>query len=73
MGYSLSSGPYRYTEWVKRPGGEVVARELYDLTAGATPAANLAEMPRHAVTVRSLSALLQGGLGWREVRARVGV
>lgn len=71
MGYSLRSGPFRYTEWVKRPGGDVVGRELYDLSAGATPVANLAEMPRHAVTVRSLSALLRGGVGWREVRARV--
>lgn len=71
MGYTLRSGPYRYTEWLRRPGDTVIERELYDLTAGSTPSTNLAGQPRQEVTVRSLSALLDKGRGWRAVRDRV--
>lgn len=71
MGYSLRSGPYRYTEWIRRPDNAVIERELYDLTTGPVPSTNLAGQPSHAVTVRSLSTLLDRGRGWRTVRDRV--
>ncbi|MGI9471058.1 MAG: sulfatase [Rubripirellula sp.] len=35
MGYSMRTDRYRYTEWINRRSGEIVARELYDhLTDG---------------------------------------
>lgn len=70
MGYTLRSGPYRYTEWLRRPGDEVLARELYDVSAGPAPSANLAGLSQHASAVRSLSRLLDKGQGWRTVRDR---
>ena len=30
MGYSIRTERYRYTKWIERDGGKVIARELYD-------------------------------------------
>lgn len=68
MGYSLRTERWRYTEWISRPAGEIVARELYDHAAGPTATANLADLPQHTSTVRELSAMLDRGRGWRKVR-----
>jgi len=71
MGYSMRSGPWRYTEWIDRKSGEVQARELYDHTAGPVVARNLADDPEQAETVKRLSALLDGGKGWQAVRQQM--
>lgn len=71
MGYSMRAGRWRYTEWIERDSGKVVARELYDHSAGPLASANLAELPEHAATVRELSAVLDKGRGWRKVREQV--
>ncbi len=70
MGYSVRSERYRYTEWIARPSGDIVARELYDHSVTATPSANLAALPAHAATVREHSALLDRGQGWRKLQIR---
>jgi iduronate 2-sulfatase len=72
MGYSIRSGRWRYTEWVQRRSGEVRDRELYDHAGGPVAARNLARDPKHADTVRTLSALLKKGQGWRAVREKIG-
>jgi hypothetical protein len=71
MGYSIRSGRWRYTEWIHRTTGEVVDRELYDHRTGPTTARNLAGDPKYAETVKRLSAMLDGGMGWRAVRDRL--
>lgn len=69
MGYSLrTSGPYRYTEWIERKTGEIVARELYDHSESSTAKRNLADLPEYAEAVKELSALLDRGNGWKAVR-----
>ncbi len=71
MGYSLRAGKWRYTEWIRRDSGEVVARELYDHSSGPIASENLADAPAHAATVKRLSTLLGKGQGWRRVRSRL--
>jgi arylsulfatase A-like enzyme len=69
MGYSMRTERWRYTEWVHRKTGKIVARELYDHAESPVAAVNLAGEPEHAETVERLSALLAKGKGWRAVRA----
>jgi iduronate 2-sulfatase len=69
MGYSVRTERWRYTEWIARPSGDVAARELYDHAATDAPSANLAALTEHAATVQAHSKLLDGGQGWRNVRA----
>lgn len=71
MGYSLRTERWRYTEWIRRQSGEIEARELYDHAESPVAAVNLAGLAEHAATVRELSALLDGGRGWRKVREQV--
>ncbi len=72
MGYSMRTPQYRYTEWIERASGEVKARELYDHSAGPIAALNLAGDPANASLVERMSALLDQGRGWRQVRADIG-
>lgn len=68
MGYSVRTARWRYTEWIERETGAITARELYDQSHGEIVTANLAALPQHARTVSELSALLDGGQGWRKVK-----
>ena len=61
MGYTLRSGPWRYTEWTEKKTGKLVARELYDHAEGPVARANLAERPEHAARVREFSEMLKAG------------
>jgi arylsulfatase A-like enzyme len=71
MGYSMRCGHWRYTEWVRRDTAAIVARELYDHSAGPLADRNLADDQGHSATVRRLSAILDKGNGWRGVRERL--
>lgn len=42
MGYSARTDRHRYTEWRRAPGGEVLARELYDHAEDPAESRNLA-------------------------------
>jgi len=68
MGYTLRSGPWRYTEWIDRKTGKAEFRELYDHAAGPVSDRNLADAPEHAATANRLSARLDGGKGWTSCR-----
>jgi iduronate 2-sulfatase len=66
MGYTLRSGPWRYTEWIDRKSGKVEARELYDHASTDLAHENLVDQPAHAGTVRKLAAMLKAG--WKAAR-----
>lgn len=72
MGYTLRTERWRYTEWIARSRGEVLARELYDHATSDVASANLAELAEFAPVVKELSALLERGQGWRKVREAAG-
>jgi len=63
MGYSMRTDRYRYTEWVKRTGGEAVARELYDHQNDPGENVNIASKPESKALVAKLSKMLHAG--WR--------
>lgn len=58
MGYSIRSGPWRYTEW-RRKNGQVTARELYDHSHSDVATKNLAQSPEHKNTVKKLAKTLR--------------
>lgn len=62
MGYSMTTGAYRYTEWVD-PNKEVLARELYDHAADPDETVNVAGKPGSRELVSRLSDVLNAG--WR--------
>ena len=55
FGYTLRTPRWRYTEWDEGRKG----RELYDHDADAKEITNVAEVPAHAETVKTLSAQLR--------------
>ena len=58
MGYSLRTDRYRFTRWVERASGEVVARELYDHQDTPISNENLAQQPDYQPEVQQLDSLL---------------
>jgi arylsulfatase A-like enzyme len=71
MGYSMRTEQFRYTEWIHRETGEIAARELYDHSRGPIADRNLAADAGYSETMRELSAMLNRGAGWREVRRQI--
>ena len=59
MGYSIRAERYRYTEWLDRNDGKVVARELYDHQVDPQENENLAGRPCNAALVGELSTKLR--------------
>ncbi len=66
MGYSMRTDRYRYTEWVKRDTGEVVATELYDYEKDPLGNVNIAGASENKALVAKLSKQLKGG--WKAAR-----
>ena len=56
-GYSVRSGPWRYTEWTDA-NGKLTATQLFDEVKDPAETRNLAADAAHAATVRALAALL---------------
>ncbi len=63
IGRSMKTDRYRYTEWIERTSGKLVARQLYDHQIDPLETINLAELPNHAAQVRQLHEQLTSG--WR--------
>lgn len=63
MGRSIRTQRYRYTEWTRKGGTEVVARELYDHTTDPLETTNIAAEPRNLSVLADLSSRLRAG--WR--------
>lgn len=55
MGYSIRTERYRYTEWRKLPGGDVIARELYDHEKDPMETVNVATAPEYEGIARKLA------------------
>lgn len=51
---SMRYGNFRYTEWHANHTGELVARELYDHSAGSLVSANMVEYPGNEALVTQL-------------------
>lgn len=66
MGRSVRTERYRYTEWRKVVGDEIVARELYDFDTDPQGAVNVADEPGQTARVKDLSATLRAG--WQAAR-----
>jgi len=64
MGYAIRTERYRYVEWRKRDGTEVVARELYDHKTDANEDKNVAGEATNKEIVEKLAKQLAGG--WKE-------
>lgn len=69
MGYSVRNKRFRYTEWVDRETKAITARELYDHSVGPLAGENLVPNMSFGDEMKRLSLLLDGGQGWRKVRA----
>lgn len=64
MGYSLRSGPWRYTQWVdthKTGADRIVDRELYDQAKGPVATANVAGDPANASLVAGFDQMIIAG------------
>jgi len=68
VGRSMKTDRYRYTEWVERASGKVVARQLFDHHTDPLETVNLAGRPDHAERVTQLHNQLSSG--WRSARGR---
>lgn len=58
MGYSVTTGRWRYTEWIRTDTGAVALSELYDLEKDRAVTRNLSSDPAHADKAAELSTLL---------------
>ena len=61
MGYSMRTDLWRYTEWRKVDGGEVIAVELYDHTTDPNENVNIAADKVNAQTLSQLAAQMKAG------------
>lgn len=61
MGYAVRTDRYRYVEWRKRDGAEVVARELYDHQTDPDEDKNVAADPANKDVVERLAKQLAAG------------
>ena len=70
MGRCIRTERYRYVEWKKKDGDQIVARELYDLQLDPQENNNVASKPQNLETVEQLASRLRAG--WK-ARPRKGV
>jgi arylsulfatase A-like enzyme len=61
MGYAVRTDRFRYIEWRDFKTLELLARELYDYSTGATETVNLASDPAYADRIAALSGELKKG------------
>ena len=61
MSYAVKTDRYRYVEWRKRDGTEVVARELYDHRADPDEDKNVAADPANKDVIERHAKLLAAG------------
>jgi len=58
MGYAVRTDRHRYVEWIDWSNRDVLARELYDLSADPHETRNVAGQPGRAQTIKEMSLLL---------------
>lgn len=64
MGYAIRTDRYRYVEWRRRDGGQVVARELYDHQNDPAEDRNVAGQAENRAVVERLAKQLAAG--WKD-------
>jgi len=71
MGYTLQTQRYRYTEWVRKSTGELLARDLFDHQSDPEENVSIANNPENEELMQRLSKLLNKGKGWKEVAQKI--
>ncbi|MDF1573147.1 MAG: sulfatase [Bacteroidales bacterium] len=71
MGYTIQTDRYRYTEWIRRSTGELLARDLFDHQNDPAENRSIANDPANDELMQHLSDLLDKGNGWRAIAADV--
>ena len=61
MGYTIRTDRFRYTEWLRRSSGEILARELYDHETDPQENINAATDSENATTIDQLHSVLAAG------------
>lgn len=67
MGYTVQTDRYRYTEWIKKSSGELLARDLFDHQTDPDENENISINPENSKLIGELSSLLDRGKGWRSI------
>ena len=67
MGYTVQTQRYRYTEWIRKSTGEVMARDLFDHQTDPGENFGIANHPGNEELMQKLSNLLNKGEGWKEI------
>jgi arylsulfatase A-like enzyme len=71
MGYTAQTDRYRYTEWIKKSNGELLARDLFDHRTDPDENRSMATDPENEVLMQDLSKLLDRGKGWKAIAAGI--
>lgn len=67
MGYTVQTDRYRYTEWIRKSTGELMARDLFDHQTDPDENRSIATNPENEELMQKLSVLLDRGNGWKKV------
>lgn len=71
MGYTVQTNRYRYTEWIRKSTGELLARDLFDHQTDPEENISIANDPENKELMQRLSRLLGEGKGWKEIAADI--
>lgn len=69
MGYTVQTDRYRYTEWIRKRTGELLARDLFDHLNDPGENRSIANDPANEELMQHLSDLLDKGNGWKAIAA----
>jgi iduronate 2-sulfatase len=61
IGYTFKSKQYRYTEWRDIKTNNLLDRELYDVSNGPLPEANLAKLSKNQKLLSKFSQIMKKG------------
>ncbi|QGY46766.1 sulfatase-like hydrolase/transferase [Maribellus comscasis] len=71
MGYTVQTDRYRYTEWIRKSTGELLARDLFDHHTDPQENNSIANDPENEELMQNLSRLLNKGKGWKGITTRL--
>jgi iduronate 2-sulfatase len=65
MGYTIQTNRYRYTEWIRKSSGAVLARDLFDHQIDPDETRGIANDDENEDLIQELSVMLDDG--WRKI------
>jgi len=71
MGYTVQTDRYRYTEWIRKSTGELLARDLFDHQTDPDENKSIANEAENEDLIQNLSELLDRGNGWKEIAGKI--